>query len=183
MTACENLEFTGDGFRADYVDDTSLLLNPKIFEVQRNRVEPGIHYTNYENPSVLVSTGTYSWECTFEPDMVNTPNRWVDCAYSLYDAGGGPPGFDGDGKLIEVRFRAKGTGSGAILGYLGWAGSPGWTVNVAPSDDWVEYVSPLMLGVGAYSRLLFTGVSENAFIEFELMHVAYITRKETYTVN
>lgn len=177
MTNCENLEFKGDGVRVDYVDANGLLLNPKLFEVQYNRIEPGTHYASFgAGPPTLVSTGTYSW--TYSWTAANTAvAHWVKPAWSVEN-------FNSAGKTMVVRFRAKGTGAGTVIANFLWNldGVVWQSVAITPSTDWVEYsTEPGTVGSQTVSAMYVVG-NNGTDLEFELMHIAYISRKEDYTV-
>lgn len=184
MTNCENLEFKGDGFRVDYVDANGLLLNPKIFEVERVAATGmGNVYDSWTGPGSAdpTVTGPHSFSWSWTSGMAAT-GHWVNIADSSWSVAT-------SGTVRELRFKAKGTvPGGTVLGYLQWAQNAGVagefvqaSIPVYPSDDWVEYVTePYALG-SPYPRFLFIGQA-NATVDFELMHFAEIRRKTDYTV-
>lgn len=181
---CENLDFVGDGFRVDEIDASSKLLNPRLFEVELVRQDIGQAFSaDTSNP--LTFTGPNSWH--HDSSKNAQPAWYVQLA----------PNFGTvttKGKVFDIRWRAKGTGTGYVTwhtdappgGEPGVPQDPAWhIIPCVLTADWQEFsiersVCP---GNGSFINWTWNQVIGNfPSVEFELLHVAEVVPKSEWCV-
>lgn len=175
MDACNEMDFAGDGFRIDYVDELSKLLNPRIWEVQLNRVpDLGTPYGSY-NPLPVTVTGPNAFQYATSQEMAEI-GHWVDIAPGL-------PAYKTGGKVMDVRWRAKGKSPGEFIGRVLWNsdGNTWQNVPLRPSSDWQEYAFERGVASQDNARLFFIGEADSV-VEFELLHIAQVGPRKDYCV-
>jgi hypothetical protein len=173
MQACNDMQFCGDGFRIDEIDELSKLLNPALYEVQLNHItEYGTPYTSH-NPTPVEITGPRSFKFTTTPEIA-AGGHWVDIAPML-------PAYKTGGKVMDVRWRAKGKAPCEFVGRVLWNsdGSTWQNIPIRPSESWQEYVFERGVAPKDGARLFFLGEPDSQ-VEFELVHVAEVGRRTNY---
>jgi len=173
MYGCRGMQFVGDGLRIDEIDELSKLLNPSLYETQLNRVpDLGTPYGSY-NPLPVTVTGPNSFTYATSKEMAEI-GHWVDVAPGL-------PAYRTGGKVMDVRWRAKGRSPGEFIGRVLWNsdGSTWQNVPIRPSESWQEYAFERGVAPKDNARLFFLGEADSQ-VEFELVHVAEVGRRENY---
>ena len=175
MNVATDMDFTGDGFRIDEIDELSKLMNPKFYEVQLNRVPDLLQpYASY-NPVQPTITGPNAFEYHTTPEMAEG-GHWVDVAPGL-------PAYATAGKVMDVRWLAKGTGPGEFIGRILWnsSGNTWQNIPIRPSTDWQEYAFERGVAPANGARLFFLG-EPDSHVEFDLVHIAEVSRRRNYCV-
>jgi hypothetical protein len=173
MNACNDMQFHGDGFRIDEIDELSKLLNPSLYETQLNRITDLLQpYASY-NPVQPVITGPRSWSYDTSAAMA-AGGHWVDIAPGL-------PAYPTAGKVISVRWRAKGTAADEFLGRVQWnsGGSVWQNIPIRPSSNWQEYAFETGVAPADGARVFFTGEADS-HVDFQLLHIAEVGPREDY---
>lgn len=172
LAACSELNFTGD-FHFDEVDENTKLMCPSIFEVQLNRIPyTGEPFASFDQAPVVIKSHN-SWSY----DIASEMGHWVDVAPGL-------SAYPTKDKVMDVRWRAKGSAPGEFLGHLLWSsGGKTWqSIPILVSNEWREYTLERGAAPSDDARLLFVGEA-NSHIDFELLHVAEVSKCTDYCVS
>lgn len=188
MANCENMDFAGDGFRVDEIDYSSTVLNPKLFQVDLVRAVTGQPYSvDTSNP--LTFTGPSTW--SHDSSLNAQPAWYVDLAPEL-------TAQTTEGKVYEIRFRVKGTGTGYVNWYTDepsetpgqWDTPPWSSITCELTADWVEYATERAVcpGNGSFITWQWNQLDPNPVIafpnvEFQLLHIAEVVPRDHYTVS
>jgi hypothetical protein len=173
MNVATEMQFTGDGFRIDEVDELSKLLNPALYETQLNRVpDLGVPYASH-NPTPVEVTGQNSFRYSTTAEMANI-GHWVDVAPGL-------PAYPTAGRVMDVRWRAKGKAASEFIGRVLWNsdGATWQNIPIRPSESWQEYAFERGVAPKDGARLFFLGEADSS-VELELCHIAEVGRRENY---